>query len=79
MRKLLFILIAAFTLVSCKGNAQEEKPKSKQKFEVSKSESEWKKELTDAQFKVLRKAATETPFSSKLLTVKGNGTFVCAA
>ena len=79
MRKLLFILIAVFTLVSCKGNAQEESAKKKQKFEISKSESEWKKELTDAEFEVLRKAATERPFSSDLLTVKGNGTFVCAA
>ncbi|WP_339813954.1 peptide-methionine (R)-S-oxide reductase, partial [Zunongwangia profunda] len=79
MRKLLFIFIAVFTLVSCKGNAQDENSKKKQKFEISKSESEWKKELTDAEFKVLRKAATERPYSSDLLTVKGNGTFVCAA
>ena len=79
MRKLLFIFIAVFTLASCKGNAQDENSKKKQKFDISKSESEWKKELTDAEFKVLRKAATERAFSSDLLKVKGNGTFVCAA
>ncbi|WBL24463.1 peptide-methionine (R)-S-oxide reductase MsrB [Zunongwangia sp. HGR-M22] len=79
MRKLLFIMLATFSLVSCKGNAQEEKARKKQQFEISKSESEWKKELTDAEFKVLRKKATERPFSSDLLTVKGNGTFTCAA
>ena len=34
--------------------------------------------LTDAEFYVLRKAATENPFTSDLLENKEKGTYVCA-
>jgi len=39
----------------------------------------WKAELSEEAFRVLRKAATERPFSSPLNDVKAPGTFVCAA
>jgi peptide-methionine (R)-S-oxide reductase len=47
-------------------------------FEVSHSDSEWKKLLTPNQFAVLRQAATERPFSSPLDHEKRPGTFACA-
>lgn len=76
---LLFSLLSAF-LVSCNGNAQKKSDKnSSQNYEVTKTEAEWKKELTSEEFAVLRNAATETPFSSDLLEIKEPGTFVCAA
>ena len=45
---------------------------------VVKTEDEWRKLLTPEQFRVLRKAGTERPFSSALNNEKRKGTFVCA-
>jgi peptide-methionine (R)-S-oxide reductase len=42
------------------------------------SEAEWKERLTAAQFNVLRKEGTERPFTSELLRIKADGTYVCA-
>jgi peptide-methionine (R)-S-oxide reductase len=47
-------------------------------FEVAKSEAEWKQALTPDQFRVLRHAATERPFSSALNDEHRRGTFHCA-
>jgi peptide-methionine (R)-S-oxide reductase len=47
-------------------------------FEVQKSEAEWRRILTPAQFNVLRKHDTERPGSSPLDHEKRKGTFVCA-
>lgn len=69
-----FLLILA---VSCKSEAQQEK--TSKIYKIEKSESEWKAELSEEAFRVLRKAATERPFSSPLNNVKAPGTFVCAA
>ena len=49
-----------------------------EKFEVSKTEAEWKQSLPEPQFAVLRKEATERPFSSALNDEKRAGVFVCA-
>ena len=46
---------------------------------VKKTEAEWKKELPPDRFAVLREAATEPPFTGKLLNEHGKGVFVCAA
>lgn len=42
-----------------------------------KSDEEWKRILSPEQYLVTRKAATEAPYSSSLLTVHENGTFEC--
>jgi peptide-methionine (R)-S-oxide reductase len=47
-------------------------------FPVTHSEAEWKKLLTPDQYAVLRKAATEMPYTSPLLHETRNGTFDCA-
>ncbi len=84
---LLFTLIILAT--SCKGVSQEKETATtatkassqataKKEFPIQKTEAEWKKELTDAEFYVLRKAATENPFTSPLLDNKKEGTYVCA-
>lgn len=48
------------------------------KFEITKTEEEWKKILTPAQFDVLRKHGTERPFSSPLDKLYDPGTYHCA-
>ncbi len=44
-----------------------------------KSEKEWKKKLSDEQFKVLRKKGTEKAFTGKFLNKKEKGVYVCVA
>jgi peptide-methionine (R)-S-oxide reductase len=46
---------------------------------VSKSEEEWKKELTPLQYKILREKGTERPFTGALLNNHDRGVYVCAA
>lgn len=48
-------------------------------YPVSYSEAEWRKRLTPEQFRILRKAGTERPFSSPLNAEHRKGTFLCAA
>lgn len=47
-------------------------------YEVAHSDAEWHKLLTDAQYRVLREAGTERPFSSPLNDEHRAGTFACA-
>ncbi len=58
---------------------QHEEIKKDQKFEVSKSESEWKKELSSEQYAILREKGTERPFTSKFEENYDGGTYSCAA
>ena len=45
----------------------------------TKTEAEWKQELTPEQYHVLREKGTERPFTGKYWNAKDNGTYVCAA
>jgi len=74
------VLIIAIALVafSCNSKAQDKKANDTA-FEVVKTEAEWKKELSDQEFNILREAGTEPPFSSPLNKIYEPGTFVCAA
>lgn len=47
--------------------------------EVTKSEAEWKKELSDMEFYVMREEGTERPYTGKLTNNKKAGTYHCAA
>jgi peptide-methionine (R)-S-oxide reductase len=48
------------------------------KFEIAKSDEEWKKQLTPEQFYVLRKHGTERAFTSPLDKLYDPGTYACA-
>ncbi|MGB3299968.1 MAG: peptide-methionine (R)-S-oxide reductase MsrB [Phormidesmis sp.] len=50
----------------------------KGEFEINKTAAEWRKELTPAQFDVLRQHHTERPFSSPLNKLYVSGTYSCA-
>jgi peptide-methionine (R)-S-oxide reductase len=45
---------------------------------VTKSDAEWKKQLTAEQFRVLRQQGTEPAFTGKLWNHKGRGVYRCA-
>lgn len=49
------------------------------RFEITRTESEWRKILTPQQFYVLRQHGTEVPGSSPLNKEYRKGTFTCAA
>ncbi|WP_396637305.1 peptide-methionine (R)-S-oxide reductase MsrB [Maribacter sp. R77961] len=83
LKNIAFVFILLLT--SCKGNTQEKKEIAVQKtetkektFAVTKTDAEWQEQLSPDQFYVLRKAATENPFTSDLLDNKKEGVYVCA-
>jgi peptide-methionine (R)-S-oxide reductase len=47
-------------------------------YEVMHTDAEWKKLLKPDQYRVLRQAGTETPYTSPLNNEKRAGTFTCA-
>ena len=57
---------------------KERRNQTGEKFEVTKSEAEWRKVLTGDQFLVLRKHETEPAGSSPLNDEHRTGTFACA-
>jgi peptide-methionine (R)-S-oxide reductase len=48
-------------------------------MQTSKTDREWREELTPEQYEVLREKGTERPFTGALLHEKRNGMFSCAA
>ena len=49
-----------------------------EKFEVEKTDAEWRAQLTPQQYEILRKHGTERPGSSPLLKEHRKGIFACA-
>ncbi len=68
------------TLFSCDGNAQKSKAmkKSDHHFEIKKTDQEWKAELDDLEYQVLREKGTERAFTGEFNTHKENGVYTCA-
>ena len=75
MKNLLIFSLLIF-LFSCNGSAQKE---AKSEYKVSKTEAEWKLQLTENEFYVLRQAGTERPNSSALNKNYDSGIYVCKA
>jgi len=72
--KIFYLFLVAFLMVSCKSNSQEQESK----YLVSKSDAEWKEQLPEMAYYVLRKAGTERAFSGSLNYNKKEGIYVCA-
>ena len=54
------------------------KEASAKSYAVTKTDAQWRKLLSPAAYKVLRKESTETPYTSKLNGEKRAGTYSCA-
>lgn len=46
---------------------------------ITKTEAQWKEELTPEQYSILRKKGTDAPFSGRYVHIEDNGLYVCAA
>lgn len=78
MKKLLLVF-ACIGLISCNSTAQKSQNKEEKTFKVTKTEAQWKAELTEQEYYVLREAGTERAFTSPLNKNYEKGTYVCAA
>lgn len=63
-------------LSSCGQSSSSEKNYN---YPIQKTEAEWKKELSDMEYNVLREKGTERAFTGKYVDFKKNGTFTCKA
>ncbi len=75
MKKLL-LLCLAISVFNCNSTAQKKEDKT---YKVSKTDAEWKAQLSDMAYYVLREAGTERPFSSPLNKNYQDGVYACAA
>jgi peptide-methionine (R)-S-oxide reductase len=46
---------------------------------VTKSEQQWREQLSDHQYRILREAGTERAFTGEYVDAEDDGTYVCAA
>ncbi|SFD24699.1 peptide-methionine (R)-S-oxide reductase MsrB [Algibacter pectinivorans] len=73
-------IIIAFVLVlffNCNSAAQKKTNNKEEPFKITKTEAEWKAELSAKEFYVLRQAGTERAFSSPLNKNEVDGVYVC--
>lgn len=80
MKTFPLILLLSFVF-SCSGSAQKKDSDTETttKFKMSKTNAEWKAQLTAEQYRILRQSGTERAFSSTLDKNYEPGTYVCAA
>lgn len=65
-------------LFGCKGITQEINPKKNKIYSVEKTDAQWKAELSEIAYYVLREAGTERAFSGPLNENKKVGIYLCA-
>lgn len=72
MKTLSILSLAIIALTAC--NAQPSKGKT---YPFTKTEAEWKKQLTPEQYAITRKAGTETPFQNAYYDNHKKGDYYC--
>lgn len=83
MKSFLLSLSLLLTL-ACKGQTQEKSDTAspenaaRSEFAVQKTDAQWRAQLSELSYAVLRKGGTELAGSSPLLDIHEPGTFVCA-
>ena len=74
MKNVFGILVFASIIFACSGYTQQDKPR---KFEVVKTEMEWRKQLTPDQYTVTRMKGTERPFTGEYYDNHEKGKYQC--
>jgi len=81
MKKLILLQIAGL-LVACNTHSQNgsnmANADTNKKYEITKSEEEWKKELSPEEYQVLREKGTEYAFTGEFYKHKEKGFYLCA-
>lgn len=72
------LFIISLLFFSCNSPAQKSKETTKDTYKVTKTDAEWKAQLSPAEYNVLRHEGTEQAFSSDLNDNHKKGTYVCA-
>ena len=73
MKTSLILFLVIVTFASC----TQAQSKNQKKFEVTRTDAEWKKMLTPLQYNVTRKQGTETPFDNEYNDNHEKGTYSC--
>ncbi len=76
--KKIFLIAGCIALISCNTNAQKKEVKKAEVFPVTKTDKEWRAQLTDLEYKVLRKKGTERPGGNEFNKFYEDGIYVCA-
>ena len=76
--KLFISILLLLSMQSCMSQ-ENKKSSSKSSFEITKTNAEWKQELSPLAYHVLRESGTERAFSSPLNKNEDKGIYVCAA
>jgi len=77
--KKIILLCTVLGLLSCNGNAQKETKKQSKTYKVTKTDAEWKSQLSEIEYHVIRNEGTERAFSSPLDKNFVAGTYHCKA
>ncbi len=81
-KKALFIILVSFILISCNSKAQNKNTNKEKKTmteKIEKTDAEWKAELTEQEYYVLRKKGTDRPSDAGYTKHFKKGTYVCNA
>ncbi|MGB1308034.1 MAG: peptide-methionine (R)-S-oxide reductase MsrB [Oceanihabitans sp.] len=78
MKNIILFTVLSF-FISCTSSAQKKQTAHQKEFPITKSETEWRQQLSAQQFYVLREAGTERAFSSALNNNTEKGIYYCAA
>lgn len=85
MRKIVVFSIC-FALYACNNFGQSTETNSTKKDQtmdktptIAKTEEEWRKQLTEEQYYILRQKGTESPFTGKYYKTNDKGVYSCAA
>jgi len=78
MKKLILLCVISI-FISCNSVAQKKPKKITDTYKVTKTDAQWKIQLTEIEYSVLRESGTERAFSSPLNKNYSDGTYICAA
>ncbi len=73
------IILTALISILIVGPSCAQKHKKDATFAVTKTDAEWKKQLTEEQFAIARKAGTESPFTGKYWDNHEKGIYKCSS
>lgn len=79
MKKIVMFLTILVSLNSCQGQEKKKNTAEAKTTSITKTDAEWKKELTPEQYEVLREKGTERAFTGEYWNHFEKGKYVCAA